>query len=123
MSKETFVCDCIAIHEEAVRDAVRHMPEEGRFDGLIAFYKLIGDRTRCRILFLLDRHEMCVCDIAFALGLSKSLVSHQLRLLREGHVVSCRRRGKEVFYTLCDEHIRVIFEAGLEHAGEETEEI
>lgn len=122
MSEKSFVCDCSAIHEDAVHKAMQMMPQEALFDKLMAFYKLIGDSTRCKILFVLDSHEMCVCDIAYALGMSKSLISHQLRLLRESQVVKCRREGKEVYYTLCDEHIREIFEAGLAHAGEERDE-
>lgn len=123
MSEHSFSCDCNVIHSDTVTSAVQNMPGDEIFSKLIAFYKLIGDGTRCKILFLLDHRQMCVCDIAYALGISKSLVSHQLRLLRESNIVKSRREGKEVFYTLCDDHITEIFEAGLAHVSEEVSEL
>ena len=78
-------------------------------------FKLIGDTTRCRILFALDQDEMCVCDLANVLNMTKSSVSHQLATLRRSGIVKCRRSGKEVYYTLDDDHIVKLFEIGLEH--------
>ncbi len=118
MKETEYACDCNAIHKESVDIALKKMPEEELFDKLIDFYKLIGDSTRCKILFVLESHEMCVCDIAYTLGMSKSLISHQLKILKTNNVVKSRKNGKEVFYTLSDDHIREIFNVGLEHVKE-----
>ena len=82
---------------------------------LAEFFKIIGDTTRSKILFALDKNEMCVCDIANVLGMSKSSISHQLGTLRRSGIVKCRKEGKEVFYVLDDEHVQEVFEVGLEH--------
>ena len=111
MVKNEFACDCNVIHQEAVLE----MPNEDTFNKLADLFKLIGDTTRCRILFALDQNEMCVCDLANVLNMTKSSVSHQLAVLRRSGVVKCRRSGKEVYYTLDDEHIVKLFEVGLEH--------
>ncbi len=115
MVKNEFVCDCNVIHQEAVNKVLEKMPSENIFNHLADFYKLIGDTTRCRILFALDQDEMCVCDLANVLGMSKSSVSHQLSTLRRSGIVKCRKSGKEVYYTLDDDHIVKTFEIGLEH--------
>ncbi len=117
MNKE-YICDCNSIHNEAVEMAQNKMIDEDTFDKLIEFYKVIADSTRSKILFVLEKHEMCVCDIAYSLGMSKSLISHQLKILKEKNIVSYRKEGKEVYYTLADEHIRDIFNIGLEHIEE-----
>ena len=82
---------------------------------LSEFFKILGDTTRVRILYALDKNEMCVCDIANVLGMSKSSISHQLGTLRRSGIVKCRKQGKEVFYMLDDEHVREVFEIGAEH--------
>ena len=115
MSKNEFSCDCNVIHQEAVDIVLQKMPDEDTFNKLADLFKLIGDTTRCRILFALDQNEMCVCDLANVLNMTKSSVSHQLAVLRRSGVVRCRRSGKEVYYTLDDEHIVKLFEVGLEH--------
>lgn len=115
MSRNEFSCDCNIIHQEAVEEVVRVMPEEYTFNRLADLYKLIGDTTRCRILFALDQREMCVCDLANVLNRTKSSVSHQLAVLRRSGIVKCRKSGKEVYYTLEDDHIVKLFEIGLEH--------
>jgi ArsR family transcriptional regulator, lead/cadmium/zinc/bismuth-responsive transcriptional repressor len=81
-------------------------------------FKLLGDTTRVRMLHVLSRSELCVCDIARLLGLSGSAVSHQLRLLRGMRLVRSRRSGRMVFYALDDQHIVGLFEQGLEHVQE-----
>ena len=115
MSKNEFSCDCNVIHQEVVDTVLRKMPNEDTFNKLADLFKLIGDTTRCRILFALDQNEMCVCDLANVLNMTKSSVSHQLAVLRRSGVVKCRRSGKEVYYTLDDEHIVKLFEVGLDH--------
>lgn len=115
MSKNEFICDCNIIHEDMVKDVIKDMPDSFIFNNLADLFKLIGDTTRCRILFALDENEMCVCDIANVLSMTKSAVSHQLATLRRSGVVRCRKSGKEVYYTLDDDHIVKLFEIGLQH--------
>jgi DNA-binding transcriptional ArsR family regulator len=81
-------------------------------------FKVLGDTTRVRILDVLSRSELCVCDIARLVGLTESAVSHQLRLLRDTRLVRARRNGRQVFYTLDDDHIVGLFAQGLEHVEE-----
>ena len=115
MSRNEFSCDCNVIHKEAVDAVLKSMPNEDIFNKLADLFKLIGDTTRCRILFALDQTEMCVCDLANVLNMTKSSISHQLAVLRRSGVVRCRKNGKEVYYTLDDSHIVKLFEIGLEH--------
>ena len=115
MSRNEFICDCNIIHEDAVRIVINNMPDENTFYNLADLFKLIGDTTRCRILFALDEKEMCVCDIANVLNMTKSAVSHQLATLRRSGIVRCRKSAKEVYYALDDDHIVKLFEIGLQH--------
>lgn len=115
MSKNEFVCDCNIIHQDIVEKTRKAMPEEDIFNKLAEFFKIIGDTTRTKILFALDQNEMCVCDIANVLGMSKSSISHQLGTLRRMGIVKCRKEGKEVYYMLDDEHVQKVFEIGIEH--------
>lgn len=115
MSKNEFICDCSIIHQEIVDKTIRNMLEEDTFNKLAEFFKILGDTTRVKILFALDKNEMCVCDIANVLGMSKSSISHQLGTLRRSGIVKCRKSGKEVFYMLDDEHVKEVFEIGVEH--------
>lgn len=115
MSRNEFSCDCNIIHQDAVNEVLEHMPEENTFYHLADLFKLIGDTTRCKILFALDQKEMCVCDLANVLNMTKSSISHQLAVLRRSGVVRPRKSGKEVYYALDDEHIVRLFEVGLEH--------
>lgn len=115
MSKNEFICDCNIIHEETVKQTLNIMPSEDTFNKIAEFFKIMGDTTRTKILFALDAGEMCVCDIANVLNMSKSSISHQLGTLRRMDIVKCRRQGKEVYYTLNDEHIKQVFEVALEH--------
>lgn len=115
MAKNEFMCDCSVIHQEIVEKTKRSMLKEDIFNKLAEFFKILGDTTRVKILFALDQNEMCVCDIANVLGMSKSSISHQLGTLRRSGIVKCRKSGKEVFYTLDDKHIKEVFEIGTEH--------
>ncbi len=115
MLKNEFSCDCNMIHQEVVEKVLKNMPTEFIFKNLADLFRLIGDTTRCKILFALDQEEMCVCDLANTLNMTKSRVSHQLATLRKSGVIKCRKKGKEVYYTLEDEHIVKIFEVSLEH--------
>ena len=115
MSKNEFICDFNIIHENTVNETISKMPEEDVFNKIAEFFKILGDTTRAKILFALDLNEMCVCDIANVLNMSKSSISHQLGTLRRMNIVKCRRKGKEVYYTLDDNHIKEVFEVALEH--------
>ncbi len=115
MSRNEFICDCNIIHQEVVEQILKEMPKQDLFNKLAEFFKILGDNTRVKILFALDQNEMCVCDIANVLGLSKSSISHQLGTLRRSGIVKCRKSGKEVFYTLDDNHVKEVFEIGIEH--------
>lgn len=115
MSKNEFICDCNVIHQESIDIALSKMPNKEIFNNLANFYKLIGDPTRCKILFAIDQHEMCVCDLANTLSMTKSSISHQLSKLRSMGIVKSRKVAKEVYYTLDDEHVGKVFEIGLDH--------
>ena len=115
MSKNEFICDCNIIHHDVVSKVNSLMPEENAFNKLAEFFKILGDTTRVKILYALDKNEMCVCDIANVLNMSKSSISHQLGTLRRSGIVKCRKVGKEVFYALDDEHVKEVFEVGFEH--------
>lgn len=122
MSKNEFVCDCNVIHQEVVDQITEQMPKEETFHYLADFFKLIGDSTRLKILFALDKEEVCVCDIANALSMSKSSISHQLAVLRKSEIVKCRKQGKEVYYSLDDNHVNEVFEIALNHIDHKNKE-
>ena len=115
MSKNEFICDCNVIHQDVVKDTLSKMPEDDIFNKLAEFFKILGDTTRAKILFALDQNEMCVCDIANVLGMSKSSISHQLGTLRRSGIVKCKKSGKEVFYMLDDDHVKKVIEIAIEH--------
>ena len=112
---ETATCQAECVHTEQVEQVRLKMPEEGTLYDLADFFKVLGDSTRVRILWALDCRELCVCDLCALLGMTKSAVSHQLRALRMSALVTYRRSGKNVFYTLADEHVRMVLEKAYEH--------
>lgn len=114
--------ECNMLHVDSVKKAQKKMPDEKTFDKLIEFYKLIADSTRSKILFVLEEKKMCVCDIAYTLGMTKSAISHQLRLLKDNNLVKSEKVGKEVFYKLSDEHVTKVFSLALEHVREKENE-
>jgi DNA-binding transcriptional ArsR family regulator len=111
-------CDCNIIHEEVIAMVRKTMPDEELLLDLSDLFKVFGDSTRVKIICALLRSEMCVCDIAALLGMSKSAISHQLRTLRQTRLVKYRREGKVVYYSLEDEHVGNIFDQGLTHVSE-----
>lgn len=111
-------CDCDVIHEDIVKCVKDRMPQEEILYDLAELFKVFGDSTRIKILWALDEAEMCVCDIAFLLNMTQSAVSHQLRVLKQAELVKNRREGKNVFYSLDDEHVKQIFNQGLIHISE-----
>jgi DNA-binding transcriptional ArsR family regulator len=111
-------CDCNIIHEETVSEVRKKMPEEETLLDLAELFKVFGDSTRVKIICALFEAEMCVCDIAVLLGMTKSSISHQLRILKQTKLVKYRRHGKVVFYSLDDDHVKSIFQQGLIHISE-----
>ena len=116
--KDQFSCDCHVIHEEVVNRVRATMPESENFYLLANLYKMFADNTRLRILWALSHEEMCVCDLAVLMDVTKSAVSHQLKSLRLSNLVKYEKRGKVVFYSLADSHVKDIFEKGFEHIME-----
>ena len=94
------------------------MPEEEKLYDLAELFKIFGDSTRIRILYVLFEAEMCVCDIAEVLHMTQSAISHQLRLLKQAKLVKNRREGKTVYYSLADDHVRTIINQSMEHIEE-----
>jgi ArsR family transcriptional regulator len=94
------------------------MPDEETMLDLADLFKMFADSTRVKIICALLEAEMCVCDISALLGMTKSSISHQLRLLRQTKLVKNRRDGKIVYYSLDDEHIKYILDSGLSHIRE-----
>jgi len=112
------VCDCEMIHEEVVDKVKNMMPPGKDFYDLANLYKMFSDNTRVRILWALNCHEMCVCDLAVLLNMTKSAISHQLKSLRLANLVKYEKQGKVVYYSLADSHVKDIFEKGFEHIHE-----
>ena len=115
MSKNEFICDCNMVHKELVEDTLSKMPDTTTLHTLADFFKIMGDATRCKLLFALLQNEMCVCDLANVLSMTKSSISHQLSKMKDVGLVKSRKSGKTVYYSLDDEHISEIFEVGIEH--------
>lgn len=114
-------CDCDVIHDDIVAKVKENMPEVEALYDLAELFKVFGDSTRVRILWALDSSEMCVCDIAYLLNMTQSAISHQLRVLKQAELVKSRRDGKIVYYSLADDHVRTIFDQGLNHINEKLE--
>ena len=111
-------CEECAVHDEVVQSVRGMLPDDDDLYDLAELFKVFGDSTRIRILFVLFESEMCVCDIAELLGMTQSAISHQLRALKNARLVKARREGKTVFYALADDHVKTIIDQGLEHVLE-----
>ena len=116
---ETMQCDFMHVHDEIIQKVSGAMPNEDVLFDLSELFKVFGDSTRIRILYVLFEAEVCVCDLAEALGMTQSAVSHQLRILKQSKLVKSRRKGKSIFYSLADSHVRTVIDQGLEHVNEE----
>lgn len=112
------LCNCTLIHENIIQKVCNKTLEETIVNDLSELFKAIGDPTRIRILNILMNTEACVCDIAALLNMTQSAISHQLRVLKSAKLVKARKEGKVVFYSLDDEHVRDIFDRGLNHVKE-----
>lgn len=117
MAKNEYVCDCKPINEEIVQNTKEKMFSEDKYMQVADFFKIVGDATRCKIISALSMHEMCVGDLANALSMTKSSISHQLSRMKSAGVVKSRRNGKEIYYSLDDDHVAEIFELTVEHIG------
>jgi len=111
-------CETTEIHADRLKTVRETLPEEADLYDLAELFKIFGDSTRIRILFVLFEAEVCVCDLAAVLGMTPSAVSHQLRILKQNKLVKNRREGKSIFYSLADDHVRTIIQQGMEHIEE-----
>lgn len=111
-------CSCSIIHKDVVEEVKEKLPQEETLYDLAELFKVFGDSTRIKIICSLFESEMCVCDLSALLNISQSAISHQLRVLKSARLVKFRRAGKVIYYSLDDEHIKQIFDAGLHHITE-----
>ena len=111
-------CEETEVHEELLRIVQEKLPKEEELYDLAELYKVFGDSTRIKILYVLFEAELCVCDIAQLLNMTQSAISHQLRILKQNRLVKNRRDGKSVFYSLADGHVKTIISQGMEHIQE-----
>ncbi|MBR4074322.1 MAG: winged helix-turn-helix transcriptional regulator [Firmicutes bacterium] len=112
------VCQEIHVHQDVVNFVTEEMPEEETLYDLAELFKVFGDTTRIKILYVLFESDLCVCDIAASLKMGQSAISHQLRVLKQAQLVKSRRDGKQVIYSLADDHVRTIINNGMEHIME-----
>ena len=113
------ICEGCEVHEDLLKIVNETLPEETELYDLAELFKVFGDSTRIRILFVLFEAEVCVCDLAKVLNMTQSAISHQLRILKQNKLVKSRREGKSVFYSLADDHVRTIVDQGREHIEED----
>jgi len=118
MKNSRDTCDCNAIHEDVIARAKNVMPDNDQFRTLSNLYKMFADPTRLKIMWALSKERMCVCDLAVLMGITKSAVSHQLKSLRLLNLVHNEKEGKNVYYSLSDNHVREMLKNGFEHSEE-----
>lgn len=111
-------CETFCVHKELQKSINEQMPKEEELYDLAELFKVFGDSTRIRILYVLFEAEVCVCDLADILNMTQSAISHQLKILKQAKLVKSRREGKSVFYSLADGHVRTIIDQGREHMEE-----
>ena len=120
LDKEPVCCETVEVHEDLLRIVQQTMPEETELYDLAELFKVFGDSTRIRILFVLSSAEVCVCDLARVLNMTQSAISHQLRILKQNKLVKSRREGKSIFYSLADGHVSTIIAQGRDHIEEDA---
>ena len=111
-------CEEKTIHPEHVDSFVKDLPPDEMLFDLAELFKIFGDSTRIKILYVLFEAELCVCDIAAVLGMSQSAISHQLRTIKQARLVKNRREGKTIYYSLADDHVKTIIGMAIEHLEE-----
>ena len=112
------ICGSSECHNDIIEKVSKVMPDEAVLYDAAELLKVFADSTRIRIIFVLTQSEMCVCDIAKLLNMTQSAISHQLRVLKQARLVSSRRDGKTIFYSLCDDHVKTIFYQAMDHVME-----
>ena len=112
------LCENEEVHTDAVDFVSSEMPPIDVLYDLAELYKVFGDSTRIRILYVLFEKEVCVCDIAAVLNMTLSAISHQLRVLKNAGLVKYRKEGKTSYYSLADDHVKTIIGQGIEHVTE-----
>lgn len=117
--KDLECCESTEVHEDLLKSVNEMMPDETELYDLAELFKVFGDSTRIRILFVLFEAEVCVCDLAEVLHMTQSAISHQLRILKQNKLVKARREGKSIFYSLADDHVKTIIAQGRDHILEE----
>ena len=111
-------CEYMHVHEDIVAKVEKEMPDDEILFDLAELFKIFGDSTRIKILYVLFEAELCVCDIAAVLGMSQSAISHQLRTIKQARLVKNRREGKTIYYSLADDHVKTIIGMAIEHLEE-----
>src|SRR5665811_74956 len=111
-------CSINVIHEDIIKKVSSLMPDDKKLYELSDLFKVLGDTTRVKIIYALLESEMCVCDISALFNMNQSAISHQLRTLKQARLVKFRREGKVVYYSLDDEHVKLLFDYGLIHVKE-----
>ena len=118
MGRSIVCCDCGVLHTDAVEKARKSMATDEKIADVSDLFRVLGDSTRIKILWALDNNELCVCDIASLIGMTKSAVSHQLRVLKQANLVKYRREGTAIYYSLSDDHVKTIFAQAKDHIEE-----
>ncbi len=111
-------CECTCLHPDRIKEINKNLPSIDTLYDLAELYKVFGDSTRIRILYVLFEDEVCVCDIAEILNMSISAISHQLRVLKNARLIKYRKEGKICYYSLADEHVKAIIGQGIDHVTE-----
>jgi ArsR family transcriptional regulator len=116
--EEVEFCEATAIHEDTIQKAKAEMLEENLIRKIGDFFKVLGDPTRIKIINLLFKNELCVCDLVEIMEMQQPAISQQLKILKQANLVKYRKEGKNVFYALSDEHVKQIFDQGMVHVME-----
>lgn len=112
------VCKELITHPQVIEEAIKDLYSDEEYDYMSMLFKMVSDPTRLKIINALFDRELCVCDLMMVTQMSQSAISHQLSKLKQTRLVKSEKRGKNVFYTLSDDHVRQIFRQALEHARE-----
>ncbi|MDO4393932.1 MAG: metalloregulator ArsR/SmtB family transcription factor [Bacillota bacterium] len=111
-------CDCEVMHGDTIEFVKVSIASQQELESMSKLLKVFGDGTRIRILNALECHEMCVCDLAVLFDMTKSAISHQLKVLRDNNLVKFEKKGKHAYYSLADEHVKEILDVALDHINE-----
>ncbi|PKM64189.1 MAG: transcriptional regulator [Firmicutes bacterium HGW-Firmicutes-20] len=112
------ICKELNTHPQVIEEAINDLLSSEEYDYMSMLFKMVSDSTRLKIINALFDRELCVCDLMIVTQMSQSAISHQLSKLKQTRLVKSEKRGKNVFYSLNDDHVRQIFRQALEHARE-----